>query len=98
MLALAGKRLGFDFPDFMWVEDTQIGDAADTELASRQAGDTCRIAGNFGDCPQQGLAGWVAAFIDPFANQRQQQFKSGRAWRRFAEGQQFFIIVDRRVV
>ena len=58
-------------------------------------------ARRFGSDPGDGLTdhvGAVAMFHGPFQGERQEQFQSGGARGGFAERQEFFIVIDRRVV
>ena len=102
MLALAGQRGRRHGPARGRIEDADVGRFAHGQAAGRNAGHTGRIGRDLGHGARQRTLArlWLAqrVVVGPFQGQRQQQFQARRAGRRFAERQQFFIVIDGRVV
>ena len=97
VFTLAGQLGGSDRPACRRVEDADVRCLADIYAAAGQF----EYARRFGSDPGDGLTdhvGAVAMFHGPFQGERQEQFQSGGARGGFAERQEFFIVIDRRVV
>ena len=102
MLALAGQRRRRHGPARGGIEDADVGRFAHGQAAGRDAGDTGRVGRDLGHGARQRTCARLrllqCVVVGPFQGQRQQQFQARGAGRRFAERQQFFIVVDGRVV
>ena len=102
MLALAGQRGRRHGPARGRIEDADIGRFAHGQAAGRDTGHPRRIGGDLRHGARQRTRARLrlvqGIVVGPFQGQRQQQFQARGAGRSFAERQQFFIVIDGRVV